>query len=147
MRPNALSLSVALCLALPAAASFAQTSAAHTAAPDGATPADSGDRWSGMVAVGHRQGVEQKNQGDRAVDGSLRTVPSPQERDGRSLLAKLVYASNGAQRWRLTVGMFNLGDKKYTDWADVPGVALSSTTLDRYTRAGRSFATSVSVDW
>ena len=42
MRPNALSLSLALCLALPAAASFAQTSAAEPVAPDGATPADSG---------------------------------------------------------------------------------------------------------
>ncbi len=38
MRPNALSLSLALCLALPAAASFAQTAVA----PDGATPADIG---------------------------------------------------------------------------------------------------------
>ena len=34
MRPNALSLSLALCLALPAAASFAQTSAAEHVAPE-----------------------------------------------------------------------------------------------------------------
>ena len=69
----------------------------------GATVAAGGDRWSGMVAVGHRQGVEQDNQGKRAVDGSLRTAPNPQERDGRSLLAKLVYAPSDNQRWRLTV--------------------------------------------
>lgn len=69
----------------------------------GATVAAGGDRWSGMVAVGHRQGIEQDNQGDRAVDGSLRTAPNPQERDGRSLLAKLVYAPSDTQRWRLTV--------------------------------------------
>ncbi len=69
----------------------------------GATVAAGGDRWSGMVAVGHRQGVEQENQGDRAVDGSLRTAPNPQQRDGRSLLAKLVFAPSNTQRWRLTV--------------------------------------------
>jgi hemoglobin/transferrin/lactoferrin receptor protein len=33
----------------------------------------------------------------------LRTAPNPQERDGRSLLAKLVYAPSGTQRLRLTV--------------------------------------------
>ena len=48
---------------------------------------------------------------------------------------------------RLNVGVFNLGDKTYTDWADVPGVSSSSRTLDRYTRPGRSFAASVAVDW
>ncbi len=73
----------------------------------GATVAVGGDRWSGMVAVGHRQGVEQdnkrNNRGERAVDGSLRTAPNPQERDGRSLLAKLVFAPSDTQRWRLTV--------------------------------------------
>ena len=72
----------------------------------GATVAAGGDRWSGMVAVSHRQGVEQdnkrNNRGDRAVDGSLRTEPNPQERDGRSLLAKLVFAPSDTQRWRLT---------------------------------------------
>lgn len=73
----------------------------------GATVAAGGERWSGMVAVGHRQGVEQdnklNNRGDHAVDGALRTAPNPQERDGRSLLAKLVYAPSDTQRWRLTV--------------------------------------------
>lgn len=69
----------------------------------GATVAAGGDRWSGMVAVSHRQGVEQDNQGERAVDGAQRTAPNPQERDGRSLLAKLVFAPSDTQRWRLTV--------------------------------------------
>lgn len=69
----------------------------------GATIAGGGDRWSGMVAVGHRQGVEQDNQGNRDVDGAQRTAPNPQDRDGRSLLAKLVYAPSDTQRWRLTV--------------------------------------------
>ncbi len=69
----------------------------------GATLAGGGDRWSWLVAAGHRQGEAQENSGDRAVDGSLRTAPNPQSRDGRSLLAKLVYAPSDTQRLRLTV--------------------------------------------
>ncbi len=69
----------------------------------GATLAGDGDRWSWLVSAGHRQGGAQENQGDRAVDGAQRTVPNPQERDGRSLLAKLVFAPSDNQRLRLTV--------------------------------------------
>jgi hemoglobin/transferrin/lactoferrin receptor protein len=69
----------------------------------GATSAFGGERWSGMVAVGHRQGQEQENQGEVGGVGAARTQPNPQESDGRSLLSKLVYASSGDQRFRLTV--------------------------------------------
>ena len=69
----------------------------------GATLAGAGERWSWLIATGHRQGEAQDNQGDRDVDGSLRTTPNPQSRDGRSLLAKLVYAPSGTQRFRFTV--------------------------------------------
>lgn len=69
----------------------------------GATLAGTSDRWSWLVAVVHRQGKAQENQGDHAVDGSLRTAPNPQTRDGRSLLTKLVYAPSETQRFRLTV--------------------------------------------
>ncbi|WP_243708028.1 TonB-dependent hemoglobin/transferrin/lactoferrin family receptor [Luteimonas arsenica] len=69
----------------------------------GATAAFGGDRWSGLVAVGHRQGTEPENQGEVGGEGSLRTLPNPQDRDGRSLLAKLVFAPDADQRFRLTV--------------------------------------------
>ncbi len=69
----------------------------------GATLAGAGERWSWLVAAGHRQGEAQENGGDRAVDGRLRTAPNPQTRDGRSLLTKLVYAPSDTQRFRLTV--------------------------------------------
>lgn len=48
---------------------------------------------------------------------------------------------------RADIGVFNLGDKRYTDWADVPGVAATSATLDRYTRPGRTLAVNLSFDW
>lgn len=41
------------------------------------------------------------------------------------------------EKARLEIAVLNLGDKKYWDWADVPGIAASSTLLDRYTRPGR----------
>lgn len=75
----------------------------------GAIAAFGGDRWSGMVAVSHRQGKETENQGDNestapAADGiNYRTAPNPQRRDGRSLLSKLVYAPSENQRFKLTV--------------------------------------------
>lgn len=69
----------------------------------GATAAFGGERWSGLVAVSHRQGQETDNQGDNASVGALRTAPNPQSRDGRSLLTKLVYAPSANQRFKLTV--------------------------------------------
>lgn len=68
-----------------------------------ATAAFGGERWSGLVSVGHRQGQETENQGDVAGIGGARTLPNPQERDGRSLLSKLVFAPSEGQRFRLTV--------------------------------------------
>ncbi|KAF1013948.1 MAG: Hemin receptor [Stenotrophomonas maltophilia] len=68
----------------------------------GATAAFGGERWSGMVNVNHRQGQETVNQGDVRVDNDRRTAPNPQDRDGRSVLAKLVYAPSQTQRFRLT---------------------------------------------
>ena len=69
----------------------------------GATAAFGGDRWSGMAAVSHRQGQETENQGEIGGEGAARTKPNPQQRDGRSLLAKLVFAPSADQRFRLTV--------------------------------------------
>ena len=69
----------------------------------GATAAYGGERWSGLVAVGHHQGQETRNQGDNDARGAARTQANPQDSDGRSLLAKLVYAPGVDQRFRLTV--------------------------------------------
>lgn len=48
---------------------------------------------------------------------------------------------------KLNVGLLNLTDKTWTDWADVNSVAAASTVLDRYTRPGRSLSASLSVAW
>ncbi|WP_115553060.1 TonB-dependent hemoglobin/transferrin/lactoferrin family receptor [Xanthomonas arboricola] len=69
----------------------------------GATAAFGGERWSGMVAVAHRQGQEAQNQGDNRSRDFTRTAANPQTIDGRSVLAKLVYAPNAQQRFKLTV--------------------------------------------
>lgn len=69
----------------------------------GATAAFGGERWSGMVAVNHRQGKETENMGTVGGEGSQRTQNDPQDRDGRSVLSKLVYAPSDTQRFKLTV--------------------------------------------
>jgi len=68
----------------------------------GATAAFGGDRWSGMVALSQRQGQETRNQGDNRSTGVNRTASNPQDRDGNSVLAKLVFAPSDDQRLRLT---------------------------------------------
>ncbi len=69
----------------------------------GATAALGGERWSGLVAVGHRQGTETENQGEVGSSGAARTRPNPQQRDGHSLLSKLVYTPDQGQRFKLVV--------------------------------------------
>src|SRR5690606_9713721 len=106
----------------------------------GATAAFGDERWSGMLAVGHRQGRETENMGEAGGTGAARTLPNPQSRDGRSLLAKLVYAPSDRQRLRLTVeGNEDLAD---TDMLTAQGFqALTGATntrveaKDRQTRA------------
>jgi len=59
------------------------------------------------------------------------------------LLAHWRFAGNA----KVNVGLFNLTNSKYTDWADVNGVAASSLVLDRYTRPGRTLSASLSLEW
>lgn len=47
----------------------------------------------------------------------------------------------------INLGVFNLADHKYWDWADVNGVAADSPVLDRYTRPGRNVGVSFAVAW
>lgn len=102
-----------------------------------------GDRWSWLVTASHREAHAQENQGNRDVDGALRTVPNPQSRDGDSVLAKLVYAPSDTQRLRLTVE--GNEDKTTTDMRSGLGfspltgatvLALDGDDRQRRTRAG-----------
>lgn len=109
-----------------------------------ATTAFGGERWSGLVAVGHRQGIETENRGEVGGTGATRTRPNPQERDGRSLLSKLVYAPTGTQRFKLTVE--GNEDATDTDLLTLHGVQpltgannVSVTADDHRTRARVAF--------
>lgn len=62
-----------------------------------------GERWSGLVNIGHHQGQERENMGGNRGAGPSRTAPNPQDSDGRSLLTKLVFAPSANQRFKLTV--------------------------------------------
>nr|WP_228760421.1 TonB-dependent hemoglobin/transferrin/lactoferrin family receptor [Lysobacter niastensis] len=115
----------------------------------GATAAFGGERWSGLVAIGHHQGQERENMGDVRSDDSTRTAPNPQSSDGRSLLTKLVYAPGEHQRFKLTVE--GNEDQADTDVLTSRGAAaaapgapqvrtLSLLGNDHQTRARVSFA-------
>ena len=69
----------------------------------GVTAAFGGERWSGLLSLGHRQGQQTRNQGEADGAGSARTRPNPQDRAGGSLLGKLVFAPSTGQRFTLTV--------------------------------------------
>jgi len=115
----------------------------------GATAAFGGERWSGLVALGHRQGQEPGNMGDNDARDATRTAPNPQDSDGRSLLAKLVHTPDGRQRFRLTVE--GNEDRTDTDVLSMLGAAAgrpgapvtrvdAMTGDDHQTRARVSFA-------
>ncbi|GAA5078297.1 TonB-dependent hemoglobin/transferrin/lactoferrin family receptor [Lysobacter panacisoli] len=115
-----------------------------------ATAAFGGERWSGLVAVGHHQGQERENMGENRSRNSSRTAPNPQDSDGRSLLTKLVFAPSGNQRFKLTVEgnedsvdtdvLSALGDSS-TIPNTPPSVRVASQTGDDHqTRARVAFA-------
>ncbi|MCB1642775.1 MAG: TonB-dependent receptor, partial [Xanthomonadales bacterium] len=52
-----------------------------------------------------------------------------------------------SERLRLDGGLFNLTDRRYWTWADVQGRLATDPTLNRYTRAGRSLAINLSLEW
>ncbi|WP_302675359.1 TonB-dependent hemoglobin/transferrin/lactoferrin family receptor [Stenotrophomonas sp. GbtcB23] len=105
-----------------------------------ATTAFGGDHWSGMVNVNHRQGQETESMGDVRSSDRTRTAANPQDRDGRSVLGKLVYAPSEDQRFRLTVE----GNEDSVDTDVLSAIDHATTTgmqaRDHQTRARVSFA-------
>ncbi|VXB02878.1 Sugar transporter [Luteimonas sp. 9C] len=69
----------------------------------GATAAFGGERWSGLVAISHRQGKALETMGGIGGEGAARTQANPQSSNGRSVLGKLVFAPGEIQRFKLTV--------------------------------------------
>ncbi|MEV5117435.1 TonB-dependent hemoglobin/transferrin/lactoferrin family receptor [Stenotrophomonas indicatrix] len=106
----------------------------------GVTSAFGGEHWSGMVNINHRQGQETDNKGDVRSNDNTRTAANPQDRDGRSGLAKLVYAPSEDQRFRLTVE----GNEDNTDTDVLSSIDRTTTTgmkaRDKQSRTRVSFA-------
>ncbi|MEG0193074.1 MAG: TonB-dependent hemoglobin/transferrin/lactoferrin family receptor [Stenotrophomonas sp.] len=106
----------------------------------GVTSAFGGEHWSGMVNINHRQGQETDNKGNVRSNDNTRTAANPQDRDGRSGLAKLVYAPSEDQRFRLTVE----GNEDNTDTDVLSAIDRTTTTgmkaRDTQNRTRVSFA-------
>ncbi|NIJ67882.1 TonB-dependent hemoglobin/transferrin/lactoferrin family receptor [Xanthomonas sp. 60] len=105
-----------------------------------ATTAFGGERWSGMVNINHRQGQETATKGEVRTRDNTRTAANPQQRDGRSVLSKLVYAPSDDQRFKLTLE----GNEDRTDTDVFSSVDRTTTTgmtaRDTQTRARLSLA-------
>lgn len=105
----------------------------------GVTTAFGGEHWSGMVNFNHRQGQETESRGDVRSSDNTRTASNPQDRDGRSVLAKLVYAPDQNQRFKLTVD----ANEDYVDTDVLSAIDHTTTTAmqahDHQTRARVSF--------
>ncbi|HRO27781.1 MAG TPA: TonB-dependent receptor, partial [Luteimonas sp.] len=48
---------------------------------------------------------------------------------------------------RINAGLLNLGDRRYSNWSGVRGLAADEDNIGFYTRPGRSAAVNVSFDW
>jgi hemoglobin/transferrin/lactoferrin receptor protein len=65
---------------------------------------------------------------------------APQLATPSALVVDATASIDVGSRLVLSAGVFNLLDETYWEWADVQGVAPTSTVLDRYTSPGRSLA-------
>lgn len=73
-------------------------------------------------------------------------LPNPWRPSGYVVLDLLAHAEF-APGARVNVGVFNLADRGYADWAGVPGVAETSAVLERYTMPGRHLGMSLAFNW
>src|SRR5690606_27563225 len=110
----------------------------------GATAAFGKGRWSAMAVVNHRQGRETGNQGSVGGEGDSRTLPNPQDREGDSLLAKLVFSPSADHLFRLTVD--DTGNRADTDMLTGRGYQpMTRATTTSLTGHDRQSRTRVSV--
>lgn len=83
----------------------------------------------------------------RFVDRQDRVSDPALYRPGGYGVIDLLAHWNFAPGAKFHVGVFNLGDRKYSDLGDVPIVGSTEATLDRYTSPGRSLSMSIAVSW
>ena len=92
------------------------------------------------------------------VEGAMVAVKGKRasriDHGGGELFAPPGYARFDLYAWaepwdgvRVNVGLLNLADRRYWDWSGVRGVAANADNLGFYTRAGRSAAVNVSLQW
>jgi hemoglobin/transferrin/lactoferrin receptor protein len=80
------------------------------------------------------------------VDDVDRTAVAQYAPDGYELFDLLAFYDI-TERLGLQVGLLNLTDETYWDWANARGIAATSAVLDRYTSPGRSAVAAVRWRW
>ncbi len=111
-------------------------------------PLDSIDPLRGMLGLGYDReawGVELAGTFARRKD---RVSDAGYFRPGGYGVVDLLAHWDFAPGARINAGVYNLGDRKYFDWAGVPtGLLATSAVIDRYSSPGRTASVSVSVSW
>jgi hemoglobin/transferrin/lactoferrin receptor protein len=106
-----------------------QAHAGYASADDswvtGGVIAGQADAWSAMVAYTRRDYHEVENQGTNDALNNLRTTPNPEDGTSNSVLAKLVWQANEANRFRLTYDHLD----SRTDWDVITARAVQPTAV------------------
>lgn len=105
-----------------------------------------GLRWSGArssVELALRGADRKREAGTVAATGGATPAFAAPGYGVFDLLYELEFAGHA----RLNLGVFNLADRRYWDWAAVPQIAASSTVLDRYTAPGRYLSAQIELSF
>ena len=112
------------------------------------TPLDTIDPLKLVAAVGYR--ATSGNFGGQIImthaarKGADRASGTAFRPDGYTILDATAFVRI-AERFTLRVGIFNLLDKRYIEYADVRGLASTATITDAFTQPGRNFSASLAV--
>lgn len=101
-----------------------------------------------LAAPGGRYGAElvATAVAEKDVDDVDRSVVAQYTPDGYALFDLLAFYEV-TERLGVQLGLLNLTDETYWEWANVRGVAATSPVLDRYTSPGRSAVAAVRWRW
>jgi hemoglobin/transferrin/lactoferrin receptor protein len=101
-----------------------------------------------LVAPGGRYGAELVSTAvaEKDEDDVDRSVVAQYTPDGYELFDLLAFYDI-TERLGLQLGLLNLTDETYWEWANVRGLAATSAVLDRYTSPGRSAVAAVRWRW
>lgn len=103
--------------------------------------------WSARLNVNHFAGKRFEDVGTKVIVNRAPTPNGIQVTTDPATTVDLTGQWKISKSLRLNAGIYNLTDKKYTQWSNVIGQQTTSTTLDAFTEPGRYVRVSMVVDF